>query len=289
MKKILIILYLVIIAFTGFSQVKGGVHSKLAKYYKNQQWEDCAFKADRMILKPKYEKDAEVYLYLAASYNKIFLMCLEDTTLLYKVPDYVNAYTYALKYSVKSKKLDKKSGILFPKNDFLLEEIAISGIYYIDHYVSIGKFAKAASFMRKIQKTYNDDNLNFYLAVLSLKANDLATAKPILTEIFLKLDNESKRESKNTDFIMIDAFDMYVSHLLSQEPPLLDSANNVAQRAAKVFTNDELVKYLLNISNNTDAKINKPENVLKKAMLKQVQFSTSDSDDEDSNDSNDDN
>ncbi|MEJ5268118.1 MAG: hypothetical protein WHW07_10005 [Bacteroidales bacterium] len=279
MKKLLLFIVLTCIILSGFAQVVGGVHSKLAKYYKNQQWEDCAFKADRMILKPKYEKDAEVYLYLAASYNKIFLMCLEDTTLLYKVPDYVNAYVYALKYSQKSLKLDKKAKKYFPKNDFLLEEIAISGIHYIDHYISINKIPKAVSYLRKIQRTYTDENLNFMLGVLSAKINDNQTANQLIKEYF-SIIRENKTV-KNTDFIAIDAFDIFVNHLISQEPPLIDSAKNVITLAKKTFPNDELIAYLEKVVSDPEIKLSKPENAKKTGILKHVKINTSSGDEED--------
>ncbi len=285
MKKLFVLIVLSCIISSGFSQVVGGVHSKLAKYYKNQQWEDCAFKADRMILKPKYEKDAEVYLYLAASYNKIFLMCLEDTTLLYKVPDYVNAYNYALKYSQKSLKLDKKAKKYFPKNDFLLEEIAISGIHFIDHYLSINKIPKAASFLRKIQRTYTDENLNFMLGVLSAKINDNQTANQLIKEYFSII--REKKTPKNTDFIAIDAFDIYVHHLISQEPPLSDSAKNVVAMAKTIFPDDELIFYLEKIVSDSELKLAKPENSKKIAILKHVKINTSSGDDEDYEDDKD--
>ncbi|MDD3741628.1 MAG: hypothetical protein PHH30_10330 [Bacteroidales bacterium] len=273
MRKALLLVIIISIAQLSFSQVVGGKHKKLENYYKNEQWEDCNFKADRMILQEKYANDAEVYLYLASTYSKIFLMGLKDTLLIYKVPQYVNAYKLALKYSVTAKKKDKKAKFYFPANNFMLEEIAMTGIYYIDHYVSVNKLSKASSFMRKILKTYTDVNLYFMHGVLCSMTGDTATGNPIIRDVFKTMDTNRPDSVANTEFIMVDAFDLYVNFLISKDPPLTDSALSVITRALRYFPGDEFLAYDLKLIENPELSTEKPENAKKRAKLKQIEVS----------------
>ncbi len=284
MKKFFLFTGLLVLATYMNAQVVGGIHDKLFDYYSEERWEDCAFKADRMILQEKYKNDAEVYLYLAASYNKIFLMGLEDTTLLYKVPEYADAYKYALKYSVMAKKKDKKAKLYFPKNDNMLEEISIAGIYYVDHYLSVNKPTKANSYMRKIMKTYTDVNIYFMHGVLSLMSADSVTGRPVIDSVFYTMDKARPKNVANTEFIMIDAFDLYVNFLIKRENPLTDSARNVINRGLRYFPGDELLKYDLKLIENPGTDIPKPENAKKKVMLKQITTNLPDDDDDDTED-----
>lgn len=288
MKRSFFIFGFLILTMFSNAQVVDGIQDKLYDYYSQERWEDCAFKADRMILQAKYENDAEVYLYLAASYNKIFLMGLEDTTLIYKVPEYIEAYKYALKYSVIAKKKDKKAKFYFPKNDFLLEEIAIAGIYYVDHYLSIKKPAKANSYMRKILKTYKDVNLNFMFGVLSVVSGDTVTGNPVIREVFNTMESARPKNVANTEFVMIDAFDIYVNYLMSKEVPLIDSARSVITRGLRYFPGDEFLSYDLKLIDNPALDIPKPENAKKKVMLKQISTILPDDDSDDDSDDDDD-
>ena len=94
---ILTILFATALAFNTNAQIKNGVHTKLAKMFEAEQWEDLAFKCDKMMVQEKYRNDAELYLYSAYSYAKIFTMCIEDPKLLDKTPEYLQSYTLALK------------------------------------------------------------------------------------------------------------------------------------------------------------------------------------------------
>ncbi|MBQ2352264.1 MAG: hypothetical protein II394_08640, partial [Bacteroidales bacterium] len=122
---ILLLASMLTLGINANAQVKNGVHSKLAKYFENEQWEDLAFKCDKMMVLEKYKNDAELYLYSAYAYAKIFTMCLDDPKLLDKTPEYLQSYDLALRYSVNAKKKDKKTKILFPDNDDLLKDIAV--------------------------------------------------------------------------------------------------------------------------------------------------------------------
>ncbi len=286
MKKLVLLIFVSIILVPVFSQVVGGIHSKLADYYSEERWEDCAFKADRMILKDKYRNDAEVYLYLAASYNKIFLLGLVDTTLLKKVPEYANAYKFALKYAKYAQKKDRKAGFYFPENNNMLEEIAISGIYYVDHYIDEGKVAKSGSYARKIMKVHSDINIYFLHGVLSAMSGDPETANEVIDSVFTTMDNQAPSGLENTQFMMLDGFDHYAHYLMSLEEPLKDSAINITNKGLKYFPDNELLKWNLEWIENPEIETTKPKNSLKTAMLKDIAVTLpgDDSDDDDDED-----
>lgn len=209
--------------------------------------------------------------------------------LIYKVPEYVDAYKNALKFSVIAKKKDKKAKFYFPKNDFMLEEIAITGIYYIDHYMSIKRTAKASSFMRKIMKTYTDLNISFMHGVLCTMIGDTTTGLPKIREVYKIMDAERPKDVVNTEFIMIDAFDYYINYLIKLEVPLTDSARNVANRALRYFPGDALLMYDLQLIDNPSLDIPKPDNAKKKTTLKTFSINLSGTeDDKDSDDDDDD-
>ncbi|MDD2386694.1 MAG: hypothetical protein PHP52_07905 [Bacteroidales bacterium] len=280
MRKIVSIVLLGLMGLPLFAQVKGGVHKKLAEYYQKEQWEDCAFKADRMILKEKYRNDAEVYLYLAASYNKIFLMGLEDSTMLMKVPEYAQAYKLALKHSVFSKKKDRKAGFYYPENNNMLEEIAISGIYYVEHYVESGKVSKANSYVRKIMKTYTDINIYFLHGSLSAMIGDMETAKEVFDSVFNTMNNRTQGNVQNTEFMMLEGFDLYVNHLISLDEPLLDSAKYLTMKGLQYFPDNEILKWNLQKIDNPESTLPKPENILKSKALKAIAINLTGDDDD---------
>jgi tetratricopeptide (TPR) repeat protein len=270
MKKILFAFFILLITLPVMSQVKGSMHSKLANYYQNEQWEDCAFKADRMILQEKYRNDAEVYLYLAASYNKIFLLGLADSTLLMLVPEYANAYKLALKYSAYSKKKDKKAGFYFPENNDMLEEIAICGTHYIDHYFEVGKISKARSYLRKIMKMHTDLNVYFLYGVTCAMTGDDETYSEVMDSVFRTMDNQRPSGIENTNFMMVDGFDVYATYLMNLEQALTDSAKSFTQRGLRYFPDNELLKWNLQWIDNPEIMSTKPENALKVEALKRV-------------------
>ena len=289
MRKLVLAILLIASMFTlginANAQVKNGVHSKLAKYFENEQWEDLAFKCDKMIVLEKYKNDAELYLYSAYAYAKIFTMCLDDPKLLDKTPEYLQSYNLALKYSVYAKKKDKKAKVLFPDNDDLLKDIAVIGMYYVDHYVSVKKYAKANSKVRKMLKTYSDDNFIALQGCLAAITGDTATANPIMRNLELQAENGKRRE-KDTDFAMIEAFDIYATWLIEKETPDTEEAKKVLALGLKFFPDEPVLVYDLEIAKNPEYSTEhaKPENSKKAEFMVKASAITDDEDDDDEDD-----
>ena len=282
---ILLMVSLLLGGFSASAQVKNGVHSKLAKYFENEQWEDLAFKCDKMMIQEKYKNDAELYLYSAYAYAKIFTMCLDDPKMLDKTPEYLQSYELALRYSVNAKKKDKKAKILFPDNDDLLKDIAVIGMYYVDHYVSVKKYAKANSKVRKMLKTYSDDNFVALNGCLAAVTGDTATANPIIRNLETLAENGKRRE-KDTDFAMIEAFDIYATWLLEKETPDTEEAKNIIALGLKFFPDEPVLLYDLEIAKNPEYATEhaKPENAKKAEFMVKASAITDDDEDEDEDD-----
>jgi hypothetical protein len=289
MRRLVVAILLVASMFTlginANAQVKNGVHSKLAKYFENEQWEDLAFKCDKMMIQEKYKNDAELYLYSAYAYAKIFTMCLDDPKLLDKTPEYLQSYNLALRYSVNAKKKDKKAKILFPDNDDLLKDIAVIGMYYVDHYVSVKKYSKANSKVRKMLKTYSDDNFVTLQGCLAAITGDTATANPIMRNLE-QLAEKGKRREKDTDFAMIDAFDIYATWLLNKETPDTDEAKKILALGLKFFPDEPVLVYDLEIAKNPEYATEhaKPENAKKAEFMVKASAITDDDDEDDEDD-----
>ncbi len=282
---ILLMVSLLLGGFSASAQVKNGVHSKLAKYFEDEQWEDLAFKCDKMMIQEKYKNDAELYLYSAYAYAKIFTMCLDDPKMLDKTPEYLQSYELALRYSVNAKKKDKKAKILFPDNDDLLKDIAVIGMYYVDHYVSVKKYAKANSKVRKMLKTYSDDNFVALNGCLAAVTGDTATANPIIRNLETLAENGKRRE-KDTDFAMIEAFDIYATWLLEKETPDTEEAKNIIALGLKFFPDEPVLLYDLEIAKNPEYATEhaKPENAKKAEFMVKASAITDDDEDEDEDD-----
>jgi len=293
MRKLVVAILLIASFFTlginANAQVKNGVHSKLAKFFENEQWEDLAFKCDKMMVQEKYKSDAELYLYSAYAYAKIFTMCLEEPKLLDKTPEYLQSYNLALRYSVYAKKKDKKAKILFPDNDDLLKEIAVIGMYYVDHYTSIKKYSKANSKVRKMLKTYSDDNFIALQGCLAAIVGDTATANPIIRNLEVESE-KGKRREKDTDFAMIEAFDIYATWLLEKDPSEPEKAQEILNLGLKFFPEEPVLVYDMELSKDPEYATEhaKPENIKKAEFMVKASAITDDDEDDYEDDDEDD-
>jgi hypothetical protein len=278
-RRVIVLVVLTITLSVNYAQVKHGNQTKLAKYFSAEAWEDLAFKCDRMILSDKYSNDPEVLLYLSYSYSKIFLICLEKQELLNKYPEYVESYTKALNYSQQAIKKDKKGKTFFPDNNDLLMDIAITGYYYIDNFVNVKKkYPKASSYLSKIMKTYSDSNFLLLKAVLADMSSDTVVAKELMTIYFnendsIRLETAGKIPHKKTDFLAIESTDIYVQFLMEKKEPDTENAKQFVDKIQQYYPDNELIKYLSEYIDNPLTTTIKPENKLKKEVLKNLSLS----------------
>ena len=176
-------------------------------------------------------------------------------------------------------------GHLFPDNDDLLKDIAVIGMYYVDHYTSVKKYAKANSKVRKMLKTYSDDNFVALNGCLAAIVGDTATANPILRNLETLAENGKRRE-KDTDFAMIEAFDIYATWLLEKETPDTEEAKKILALGLKFFPDEPVLVYDLELAKDPEYATEhaKPENAKKAEFMVKASAITDDEDDDDEDD-----
>ncbi|MEA1874767.1 MAG: hypothetical protein U9N51_10135 [Bacteroidota bacterium] len=212
------------------AQVVGGYFDKLADYYEQEQYEDCAFKADRMTLRGKYSSDPEVYLYLAMSYHQIYL-----DTVLNKYPEYKKAYDLALKNLVKAKRYDKV-GEYFPNNDFVVHDIVKSGIPKMLAYSWDGKHSRAASMMRSFARLKEDQSLYFYSGTIGYFNYDKKLGNEVMDSIIPVLSQVVKKARPEMKPVLADGIRLYFDYLMDDY--YVDSAENLIEMATDLFPED---------------------------------------------------
>jgi len=226
-----LLLFLIIgIIGNASAQVVGGYFDKLADYYEQGEYEDCAFKADRMTLRGKYSSDPEVYLYLAMSYHQIYL-----DTMLNKLPEYEKAYDLALKNLVKAKRYDKV-GEYFPNNDFVIHDIVKSGIPIMLAYTWDGKHSRAASMMRFFARLKEDQSLYFYSGAIGYFNYDKKLGNEVMDSILPILPQAVKNARPEMKPVLADGIRLYFDYLMDDY--YIDSAENLIEMATDFFPED---------------------------------------------------
>ncbi len=242
MKKTIVFLIAFLIT-AGFNistaQVKNGYHDKLAALYEEGQYQDCAFKAERMLLKEKYKSDPEVYLYLAMCYNKIHHLVNADPTLLYDDPELEKAYNLALKYAIDAKKRDRRGGEFFPDNNDILDEVVYSGLPMADQMILEKKYSKAVSLYRKFLRIVNNTHITFIKGVLDLYLLDRVSARESIEEFFEAAKANELPNNENTHYLMQKGFVLYYDFLMQEDSVYLaDSAKQILRMGLKYFPDD---------------------------------------------------
>lgn len=234
MKKQFTLLFVILIFAGLFSsanaQVVGGYFDKLAEFYEQGQFEDCAFKADRMTLRGKYSSDPEVYLYLAMSYHQIYL-----DTMLNKLPEYEKAYDLALRNLVKAKRYDKV-GEYFPNNDFVVHDVVKSGIPIMLAYTWDGKHSKAASMMRSFGRLKEDQSLYFYSGAIGFFNYDRKLGEEVMDSILPIFPQVVKKARPEMKPVIADGIRLYFDYLMDDY--YVDSAENLIEMATDYFPED---------------------------------------------------
>jgi hypothetical protein len=236
------------------AQVVDGYHDKLADLYEEGRYLDCAFKADRMLMKDKYSKDPEVYLYLAICKHQIFLLSIQDPQIIVDNPDHKDAYEDALKHGATAKKRDKKVNEFFPNNDPLLEDIVYTGLPMCEQYIAEAKYSKASSLYRKFLKMIDNQHILFMKGVMDLYNQDEFNANEILTEVYSALKNKTITKNTKTEYLMPEGFILYHDFLMQEDSVYYaDSAFHVMQFANRYYPNNpELLSRLKDRRIQTD-------------------------------------
>jgi len=202
-------------------QVKGGKHTKLFDLYSMGKYLDCAYKAEGMTTSKKYEDDPEPYLYLALCYIQIS----RDAELVKEYPD---AIDNALQNGYTALKKDKNK-YYWNNNKDIFDSLWYVGVSEARRYYGMGKFSKAISYIKKVQKIFPDDpSLYIFKAVCNIKNKNLSEASRDIEE-FLKLveGKQSNLDAMRKELLM-EYYKEFIEHLTSSN--LEDSAKSVKRK-----------------------------------------------------------
>ncbi|MFO7880008.1 MAG: hypothetical protein ACQES0_08775 [Bacteroidota bacterium] len=216
------------------AQVVGGYFDKLAEKYEAGEYEDCAFKADRMLNRNKYSGDPELYLYMAMSYHKI-----SQDTALNKLPEYSKAYDNAVKNLVRAKRKDRY-GEYFPDNNFVIREIVKSGIPVMLEYSREGRYSKTYSMLRSFERLTDDAGLVFYKSVMDFFNYNEREAEDAMYKYMPVFDSVVTASADYSKPLIADGMKRYFD--LLTEDYLIDSAAYIIRQAYAHFPEDTAIK-----------------------------------------------
>ncbi|NLA23426.1 MAG: hypothetical protein GX879_00510 [Bacteroidales bacterium] len=239
-KKITLLLSLSLLAASiSFSQVKNGVQDKLERLYEDGRYEDCAFRAERMLFKGKHKGDPEILLYVAMSYNKIYMLSKIDETVVEKEPDYAKAYDQALRFAIDAKKRDRRNEEIFPDNNDVLEEIVYNGLPIADLYITEKRYTKASALYRKFLRLVNNQHIEFIKAVLDLYSLDKVAANEVFEKFFPALQENKLEKNHDTEYLMQKGFVLYHDFLIEEDSIYFaDSAKFILRQGLRLFPDD---------------------------------------------------
>jgi hypothetical protein len=245
MKRFILLLFVISLSGTAFvqGQVVGGYFDKLFEMYEQGQWEDCAFRADRLLNRNKYSGDPELYLYLAMSYHQIY----QDTALS-KLPEYDDAYEDALKNLVRAKRKDRY-GEYFPDNNFVIKDIVKSGVPVMLEYANNGRYSKAYAVLRRLMRLSDDAGLKFYQAALDFYNYNENEAEDAMYVYIPKCDSIVHASADYTRPLIANGMSLYFDFLVEEYE--IDSARTIIVLAHKHFPEDTAIERRYNIKTDS--------------------------------------
>lgn len=223
---------------TTSAQVKNGEFQKLFDLYTMEEYEKCAWKAERYLNNDKYSKSPEPYLYMA--------LCLYQVHVnpdVFEV-EYEDPLKDALKYAYKFRKKDKE-GTMYEANRVLLDKIREQALDQAKFLFNDGDFRKAASEFNRILKVIPDDvNVVFITGVSEVLSKNVTMGEK---NIALAMDTLRAHEANNTfeedpvtNEVLVKAFISYTDYLSQNNQ--LEKAMEIIAFSRKLLPNDASLK-----------------------------------------------
>ncbi|RMG81583.1 MAG: hypothetical protein D6707_04590 [Bacteroidetes bacterium] len=211
MKKLLV----AVVVFCSFNAFSQKAFIKLAEFYEAGRYEDCAYKAENMMMNDNYRKDPRPYLY--------FSMCnWEIAQMPDKAEEYPKAYDDALKYAAKAVKKDKDGSYQEKFKDYFLK-VKEEHLKVVSNYYQEKDYRKAASEAKKLLKIFPEDYaLMFFRGVCSFLANNQADGSLNVKEAMQHLN--SQNVDSLSEPLLEEAFAAYAKYL--QQKQMTDSAQS---------------------------------------------------------------
>lgn len=239
-----------------FAQVKGGQHTKLFDLYALEKFEDCAFKAENMVLSEKYKKDPEPLLYLSMCMFKISRMDSSALDQHYKEP-----LKESLKYAKKFRAKDK-DGAMYNANINYFFEIKEAGIAHANYLYNLNQYAKASAFFGMVNAfEEKDNNVRFMKGVCDILAKNAADGAKTINDAMkglaaLRKDSSYKADNIS-DPLLVDAMIIYSDYLNKNKKE--DSAKKTISFAQLYFPENIDIRNQYNLLHGIDSKVDPKE------------------------------
>lgn len=226
------------------AQVKGGQHSKLFDLYAMEKYEDCAFKAESMVMSEKYKKDPEPLLYLSMCMLKISKMDPGELDQQYKDP-----LKESLKYAKKFRAKDK-DGSMYLENRHFFDELKVDAIYRANSLYNQNQYSKAAAFLNMINAfDTKDDNVRFMKGVCDILAKNSSEGSKSINEAMKGLDmsrsDSAFSPDNSSELLLAEAMIIYSDYLSKNK--MEDSAKKTMSVAKEFFPGNREVKNQYNL------------------------------------------
>lgn len=227
-----------------YAQVKGGQHSKLFDLYAMEKYEDCAFKAENMVMNEKYKKDPEPLLYLSMCMLKISKMDSSELDQQYKDP-----LKESLKYAKKFRAKDKDSS-MYMQNLLFFDELKVVAIYHANSLYNQNQYGKAGAFLTMINAFDNDDNnVRFMKGVCDVLAKNAAEGSKNINDamkgLILSRGDSAFKPDNTSEPLLAEAMIIYADYLSKNK--MEDSAKATMSAAKNFFPDNWEVKNQYNL------------------------------------------
>ena len=220
------------------AQVKNSDFQKLFDLYTMEEYDKCAYKAEKYSQKDKYKRDPEPYLYMAMCFYQAHVQPEKFDQ------EFDDPLKDALKYAYKFRKKDK-TGELFESNRELLDKIREEALANAKFYYNDNDYRKASSEFKRIQKVIPDDfNVMLMTGVADIMAKNASQGERLVVVALDSIRAQDERgvweKDEVTYDIMIKGIVGYTNYL--SEVERLEEAQETLTFARKLVPDDATLK-----------------------------------------------
>lgn len=239
MKRVFLACVLVLVGLLSVkAQVKNSNFQKLFDLYTMEEYDKCAYKAEKYSQKDKYKRDPEPYLYMAMCFYQAHVQPEKFDQ------EFDDPLKDALKYAYKFRKKDK-TGELFESNRELLDKIREEALANAKFYYNDNDYRKASSEFKRIQKVIPDDfNVMLMTGVADIMAKNASQGERLVVVALDSIRAQDERgvweKDEVTYDIMIKGIVGYTNYL--SEVERLEEAQETLTFARKLVPDDATLK-----------------------------------------------
>ncbi|GAB5539634.1 MAG: hypothetical protein Salg2KO_17370 [Salibacteraceae bacterium] len=239
MNKITLVFSLFLSGSLGMNaQVQNSDFQKLFDLYTMEEYDRCAYKAERYSNKDKYRREPEPYLYMALCFYQAHVQPEKFDQ------EFDDPLKDALKYAYKFRKKDKE-GVLYETNKDLLDKIREEALFTAKFYYNDGDYRKASSEFRRIAKVVPDDvNVIFMQGVSDIMAKNVSQGERLVNQALDTLRSQRERGDFEQDpvtyDVLIKGFIGYTNFLVDAERE--EEAQETMTFARKLIPDDSALK-----------------------------------------------